>query len=152
MFAPLTKPDFGKTCEDARVYCRPACFVDRPHELDDDCLRIADTLVWFAAWHVSLRDTDEVRSAIVPVPELDAWIAANSLISLAAPLPIRSVVSSGFGSSPVPAVGDAAPLAAGGAWVGAAGDGVAAEVQAASANPRTATVPRRSEELRGRTL
>ncbi len=76
MFAPLTKPDFGKTWEDARVYCRPACFVDRPHELDEDCLRLADTLVWFAAWHVSLRDNDSVKSAIVAVPELDGWIAA----------------------------------------------------------------------------
>ncbi len=76
MFQPLTKPDFGKTWEDARVYCRPACFVDRPHELDDDCLRIADTMVWFAAWHLSLRDSDSVKSAIVPVPELDGWIAA----------------------------------------------------------------------------
>jgi len=76
MFRPLIKPDFGKTWEDARVYCRPACFVDRPHELDDDCLRIADTMVWFAAWHLSLRDNDGVKSAIVPVPELDGWIAA----------------------------------------------------------------------------
>ncbi|WP_422061324.1 dihydropteroate synthase [Sphingopyxis sp.] len=75
MFQPLTKPDFGKTWEDARVYCRPACFVDRPHELDDDCLRIADTMVWFAAWHVSLRDNDSVKSAIIAVPELDGWIA-----------------------------------------------------------------------------
>ena len=76
MFAPLTKPDLGKIWEDARVYLRPACFVDRPHELDDDCLRIADTLVWFAAWHISLRDNDGVKAAIVPVPELDGWIAA----------------------------------------------------------------------------
>ena len=76
MFQPLTRPDLGKTWEDARVYLRPACFVDRPHELDDDCLRIADTLIWFAAWHVSLRDTDGIKSAIVPVPELDGWIAA----------------------------------------------------------------------------
>src|SRR3546814_11215779 len=29
MFAPLTKPDLGKTWEDARVYLRPTCFVDR---------------------------------------------------------------------------------------------------------------------------
>src|SRR3546814_4635198 len=47
---------------DARVYLRP-------HELDEDCLRIADTMVWFAAWHVSLRDDDAVRSAVVPVSE-----------------------------------------------------------------------------------
>ncbi|KTE24494.1 MULTISPECIES: dihydropteroate synthase [unclassified Sphingopyxis] len=76
MFQPLTKPDLGKTWEDARVYCRPACFVDRPHELDDGCLRIADTMIWFAAWHVSLRDNESVRSAIVPISELDDWIAA----------------------------------------------------------------------------
>src|SRR3546814_9669654 len=76
MVAPLTKPDLGKTWEDARVYLRPTCFVDRPHELDDNCLRIADTMVWFAAWHVSLRDNDAVKSAVVPVSELDGWIAA----------------------------------------------------------------------------
>ena len=55
MFQPLTRPDLGKTWEDARVYLRPACFVDRPHELDDDCLRIADTLLLVADCHVSLR-------------------------------------------------------------------------------------------------
>lgn len=75
MFAPLTKADFAKASSKAQIYCRPTCFVDRPHELDDDCLRIADTMVWFAAWHVSLRD-DGIKSAIVRVPELDAWIAA----------------------------------------------------------------------------
>lgn len=76
MFHPLTKADLGKTWEDARIYLRPTCFVDRPHELDDACLRIADTMVWFAAWHVSLRDNGAVHSAIVPVAELDDWIAA----------------------------------------------------------------------------
>lgn len=76
MFQPLTRSDLGTTWEDARVYLRPTCFVDRPHELDEDCLRIGDTMVWFAAWHVSLRDNDAVRSAVVPVAELDGWIAA----------------------------------------------------------------------------
>ena len=76
MFHPLTRADLGKTWEDARIYLRPTCFVDRPHELDDACLRIADTMVWFAAWHVSLRDNGAVLSAIVPVAELDDWIAA----------------------------------------------------------------------------
>ncbi|PKP96217.1 MAG: dihydropteroate synthase, partial [Alphaproteobacteria bacterium HGW-Alphaproteobacteria-13] len=75
MFQPLTKGDFAGTWDDACVYCRPTCFVDRPHELDDACLRIADTMVWFAAWQVSLRDDGAVRSAIVPVPELGDWIA-----------------------------------------------------------------------------
>jgi dihydropteroate synthase len=76
MFAPLTKADLGGASADARIYCRPTCFVDRPHELDDACLRIADTMVWFAAWHISLRDSGAVRSAIVPVPAWDDWIAA----------------------------------------------------------------------------
>src|SRR3546814_16814899 len=51
------------------------CFVDRPHELDDACLHLADTMLWCAAWNVSLRDGTGVKSAIVPVPELDDWIA-----------------------------------------------------------------------------
>src|SRR3546814_11937014 len=76
MFQPLTKPDLGSTWEDARVYLRPTCFVDRPHEWGEECLRIADTMVWFTAWHVSLRDDGAVKSAVVPVPELDGWIAA----------------------------------------------------------------------------
>src|SRR3546814_11603462 len=76
MFAPLTRPGLGAASPGARLYCRPVCFVDRPHELDDAGLRIADTMLWFAAWHLSLRDGDAVRSAIVPVPELDDWIAA----------------------------------------------------------------------------
>src|SRR3546814_2413591 len=32
-------------------------------------------MLWFAAWNVSLRDGTGVKSAIVPVPELDDWIA-----------------------------------------------------------------------------
>ncbi|WP_447762299.1 dihydropteroate synthase [Sphingopyxis panaciterrae] len=76
MFTPLTRPDLGAASSTAQIYCRPTCFVDRPHELDDDCLRVADTMVWFAAWHVSLRDDAVVKSAIVPVPEFGEWIAA----------------------------------------------------------------------------
>ena len=86
MFQPLTKPDLGNASSDARLYCRPACFVDRPHELDDACLRIADSMVWFAAWHVSLRDAGVVKSAIVTVPELADWVAAmpDPLVAMAA--------------------------------------------------------------------
>lgn len=76
MFAPLTKPDLGASSTGARIYCRPTCFVDRPHELGDDCLRLADTMTWFAAWHISLRDGVSVKSAIVAVPEWNGWIAA----------------------------------------------------------------------------
>lgn len=76
MFAPLTRAGLGGASPAAQIYCRPACFVDRPHELDDACLRVADTMVWFAAWHISLRDGLTVQSAIIPVPELADWIAA----------------------------------------------------------------------------
>lgn len=76
MFTPLTQSDLASAPTSARIYCRPTCFVDRPHELDDACLRIADTMVWFAAWHVSLVDGGDVRSALVQVPDLHGWIAA----------------------------------------------------------------------------
>ncbi len=76
MFQPLTKADLGSASSTAQIYLRPTSFVDRPHELGDACLRIADTMIWFAAWHVSVREGDTVRSAIVPVPDLDAWIVA----------------------------------------------------------------------------
>ena len=76
MFQPLTKPDLGGASATAKIYCRPTCFVDRPHELDDNCLRIADTMVWFAAWHISLRDGASVKAAIVTVAEWADWIAA----------------------------------------------------------------------------
>ncbi len=39
-------------------------------------MRLSDTMLWFAAWHVSLRDGGAVQSAIVPVFELDDWIGA----------------------------------------------------------------------------
>lgn len=74
MFQLLEKADFGKLSADARIYCRPTCFVDRPHELDEDALRIGDTMVWFASWHISIRDRDIVKSAIIAAPELDDWI------------------------------------------------------------------------------
>ena len=88
MFAPLTRAGLGGASPAAQIYCRPACFVDRPHELDDACLRVADTMVWFAAWHISLRDGLTVQSAIIPVPELADWIAAmpNALASMATQL------------------------------------------------------------------
>ncbi len=76
MFAPLTKPDLGAASAAAQVYCRPTCFVDRPHELDDAGLRIADTMTWFAAWHISLRDGASVKSSIVTVAEWADWVAA----------------------------------------------------------------------------
>ncbi len=76
MFQPLTKPDLGAASATAKIYCRPTCFVDRPHELDSHCLRIADTMVWFAAWQISLRDDASIKAAIVTVAEWADWIAA----------------------------------------------------------------------------
>lgn len=76
MFTPLTKSDLTRAPVNARLYCRPTCFVDRPHELDDACLRLADTMVWFAAWHVSLIDGANVKSAIVPVADWNDWHSA----------------------------------------------------------------------------
>src|SRR3546814_20895712 len=78
MFAPLTRPGLGAASPGARLYCRPVCFVDRPHEMDEAGLRSAETMLRFAAWHLSLRDGDAVRSAIVPVPELGDWNAAGT--------------------------------------------------------------------------
>src|SRR5690606_166350 len=79
MFAALTRPSLGNASASAKIYLRPACFVDRPHELDEACLRLADTMLWFAAWQISVRDGGAPRSALVPVPELDDWIAAMSV-------------------------------------------------------------------------
>lgn len=76
MFVPLTKAELGRASAAAGIYCRPACFVDRPHELDDGCLRVADTMLWFAAWHISVRDGAAVASALVPVAEFGDWITA----------------------------------------------------------------------------
>src|SRR5690606_3671874 len=76
MFSPLTKASLGSASTRAKIYLRPACFVDRPHELEEACMRLSDTMLWFAAWHVSLRDGGAVQSAIVPVFELDDWIGA----------------------------------------------------------------------------
>lgn len=86
MFAPLTKADLGSASATAKIYCRPTCFVDRPHELNNNCLRIADTMVWFAAWHISLRHDAGVKAAIVTVAEWGDWIAAmpDSLAQAAA--------------------------------------------------------------------
>jgi dihydropteroate synthase len=76
MFTPLTKSDLTRAPAAARLYCRPTCFVDRPHELDEACLRLADTMLWFAAWHLSLVDGANVRSAVVPVADWNDWLGA----------------------------------------------------------------------------
>lgn len=74
MFRPLTPSDLGKAGRDARIYCRPTCFVDRPHESDDGALRLGDSLIWFSAWHISLRDQGLISSTIVSVQDWDQWL------------------------------------------------------------------------------
>jgi dihydropteroate synthase len=87
MFAPLTRADLATLAPDTRVYCQPACFVDRPHGLDGRVARIADTMVWHAAWVLAARAPGvAVREAMVPVEAMADWIAAlpNSLAQQAA--------------------------------------------------------------------
>jgi dihydropteroate synthase len=76
MFIPLTRPDLGAASANASIYCRPSCFVERPHEWGEDCLRISDTMVWFAAWTISLRDGGCIKTAQVPEAEFSDWTAA----------------------------------------------------------------------------
>ncbi len=74
---PLLQADLRALGAEARVYCRPACFVDRPHGLDGRVARIGDGMLWFAAWALAVRDgPGPVREALVPVADMDAWIAA----------------------------------------------------------------------------
>lgn len=73
MFTPLSRDELGALSPDAQIYCRPAALVERPHELGDDCLRISDMMIWFAAWNIIVRDRGRARSALVPVPQFDDW-------------------------------------------------------------------------------
>jgi dihydropteroate synthase len=86
MFEPLTLADLARASANARIYCQPACFVERPHGLDGRCLRLADTLLWFSAWQVAVREP-RARSleVLIPVKAMDEWIAA-----MPAPLAART--------------------------------------------------------------
>lgn len=74
MFRPLTSTDLAKASPSARLYCRPIGFVDRPHEWDDGALRLGETLLWFSAWQISLRDDGVIASAVVAVRDWADWI------------------------------------------------------------------------------
>lgn len=98
MFEPLTPADLATATTNARIYLQPACFVDRPHGLDGRCLRLADTLMWFAAWQVAVREPGtRAREALVPVEAMDDWLtaipshlaarAAAQIAAVAAPRP-----------------------------------------------------------------
>lgn len=77
MFEPLTKADFAGYSPAARIYCQPACFVDRPHGLDGRCARIGDGMLWFAAWLVAVREpASRAREVLIPVEAMAEWIAA----------------------------------------------------------------------------
>lgn len=72
---PLTPDALGTLSAGARLYLRPTALVERPHGLDGRCLRIADTLVWFAAFAVTVRDGGVKREALVPVEQWAEWSA-----------------------------------------------------------------------------
>ena len=75
MFEPLTLADLGALGADARIYCRPACFVDRPHGLDGRVERIGGGMLWFAAWQIAARAPgSRVREALVPVEQIPDWL------------------------------------------------------------------------------
>lgn len=77
MFEPLTKTDFAGYSANARIYCQPACFVDRPHGLDGRVARIGDGMLWFAAWLVAVREPGaRARDVLIPVEAMAEWIAA----------------------------------------------------------------------------
>lgn len=86
MFDPPTAADIARLSPDARIYCQPACFVERPHGLDGRVARIGDSLLWFAAWQIGLRVPGErAREALVPIEAMAEWIGA-----LPAPLAERA--------------------------------------------------------------
>ncbi len=61
----------------ARIYCQPACFVDRPHGLDGRVERIGGGMLWFAAWQIAVREPHgRARETLVPVDQFSDWIAA----------------------------------------------------------------------------
>jgi len=69
---------FPNIAADARLYLQPACFVERPHELDGRVARVARSMLWFAAWAVRWRRGEggaRLGEALVPVERADEWIA-----------------------------------------------------------------------------
>jgi dihydropteroate synthase len=76
MFEPLTKADWLGYSPAARIYCQPACFVDRPHGLDGRVERLAGGMLWFAGWHVAVREPGaRAREALIPVDQFADWTA-----------------------------------------------------------------------------
>lgn len=77
MIEPLTLAGLSALAPDARIYCQPACFVERPHGLDGRVARIADTMVWHAAWQIAVRTPGQgVCEALVSVATVPDWLDA----------------------------------------------------------------------------
>jgi dihydropteroate synthase len=77
MFEPLTLSELPSLAADTRIYCQPACFVERPHGLDGRVARIGDGMLWFAAWAITVRGPSTAkREALVPVEAMADWLAA----------------------------------------------------------------------------
>ena len=98
MQGQMTLADLADLSADARIYCQPACFVERPHGLDGRVARIADTMVWHAAWLIAVRAPgDKAREALVPVEALADWLDA-----LPAPLATAAAAQVAACGSPRP--------------------------------------------------
>ncbi len=72
----MTYPDIPA---DARLYLEPACFVERPHDLDGRVARIGRSMLWFAGWSVRWRGAAggrQLGQTLILVEAADAWIAA----------------------------------------------------------------------------
>ena len=100
MFEPLAKADLAALSGDARIYCQPTCFVERPHGLDGRVARIGDGMLWFAAWAVTVRTAGKAkREALVPVEAMAEWIAA-----MPEPVAMRAAAQVAAASTPRPAL------------------------------------------------
>ena len=100
MFEPLTLADLPLLAPDTRIYCQPACFVERPHGLDGRVARIGDGMLWFAAWAITVRGpSTPKREALVAVDSIAEWIAA-----LPAPVATRATAQLAAVAAPRPPI------------------------------------------------
>jgi dihydropteroate synthase len=100
MLEPLIKTELAGLSGDARIYCQPTCFVERPHGLDGRVARIGDGMLWFAAWQIIVRDVDNAkRETMVPVEAMAEWIAA-----MPEPLAIKAAAQVAAVALPRPAL------------------------------------------------
>ncbi len=100
MFEPLKFSDLGDLGNDSRIYFQPTCFVERPHGLDGRVARIGESMLWFTAWQVTLREGGGAkREALVPVEAMADWVAA-----MPDPLAQRADALMGAVAAPRPAL------------------------------------------------